>query len=305
MKKPAVTVLIPAYRSGERLLRTLESIAQQTYAPTSVELSFDAAPGYEPPPLPEVPGLHVRHQPQRLGWVAHVNFLLESVDTPYFMLLYHDDTISPGYIAAAIAALEADPAAAVAHGSVRNHGLRSDVLATESIRGDPVERVREFLRRGPTSAELGQRGVIRAGVLASGAHLRTRRSDGMLSNTLWSLELLFSGDSINCDGQYYDKFLDPDGLSRLYHGRNREERSRMLSESVASFATILAERGVQDPQREQLLRDWTLWLLGLQGPWNVLADEPSSDLRTVAEVRLAFAGFVADLASSLVTPARR
>jgi hypothetical protein len=126
----------------------------------------------------------------------------------------------------------------------------------------------------------------------------------MFANTLWSLELLFSGDSIDCPGQYYDKFLEPDGLSRRYHGRSREERSRMLAESVANFATMLAERGVQDPEREELLRMWTLWLLGLQGAWNVLADEPSSDLRTVAEIKAAFAGFVADVASSLVTPAR-
>jgi hypothetical protein len=119
MTQPAVTVLIPAYRSGQRLVGTLESLAQQTCRPVKVELSFDAAPGYEPPPLPEVPGLHVRYQPQQWGWVAHVNLLLQLVDTPYFMLLYHDDAISPGYIAAAVAALETDSAAAVAHGSVR------------------------------------------------------------------------------------------------------------------------------------------------------------------------------------------
>jgi hypothetical protein len=127
----------------------------------------------------------------------------------------------------------------------------------------------------------------------------------MFSNTLWSLELLFSGDALHCQDQYYDKFVDPGGLSRSYHGRSREERSRMLAESIANLATILAVHGVQDPEREEFLRTWTTWLLNLQGWWNVLGDEPSSDARTVAEVRAAFAGFVTDLASSLVTPPER
>ena len=305
MTEPAVTVLIPAYRSDERLVRTLLSIQRQTHTPAVVELSFDAAPGHTPPALPAVHGLRVRHQPRQLGWIAHVNRLLELVSTPYFLLLYHDDALSPEYVRRAVTALEADPAAVVAHGAVRYHGLRSDVVATESIRGESLDRVREFLRRGPTSAELAQRGVVRSTVLASGIHFRTRRSDGMFANTLWSLELLLFGDAIAVPGEYYDKFLDGDGLSRAYHGRGREERSRMLAESVANVAALLAERGVAGPAIEELSRKWAEWVLGLQGNWNVLWDEPSSDVRQVSEVRSAFAAFVADVAASLVTPPRR
>ncbi len=221
------------------------------------------------------------------------------------MLLYHDDTLTPGYVRRAIAALESNPAAVVAHGTVRYHGLRNDVFATESIAGDRLDRVREFLRRGPTSAELAQRGVIRSTVLASRPHFRSRRSDGMFANTLFSLELLLFGDSIMIEGEYDDKFLEPDGLSRAYHGRSREERSRMLAESVVNMATLLMDHGVSNTESGELVKMWASWILGLQGHWNVLADEPSSDLRTVRDVRSAFAGFVADVASSFVTPPRR
>jgi glycosyltransferase involved in cell wall biosynthesis len=300
-----VTILIPAYRSDQRLVRTLASLQQQTCAPAVVELSFDGAPGYAPPELPALPGLRVCHQPRRLGWVAHVNRLLERVSTRYFLLLYHDDTITPEYVERAVAALDANPAAAVAHGAIRYHGLRDDVLATASIRGEPVDRVREFLRRGPTAAELGQRGVVRSTVLQSGAHFRSRRSDGMFANTLWSLELLLSGDAIDMPGQFYDKFLDADGLSRAYHGRTREERSRMLGETVANFAAMLTDHAVPGDTIEDLVRCWTDWLLGIQGNWNVLADESSSDTRQVHEVRAALAGFIANVAASLVTPPKR
>jgi hypothetical protein len=237
--------------------------------------------------------------------VAHVNLLLGLVDAPYFMLIYHDDTITPDYIRMAVTELEANPAAVVAHGAVRVHGLRNALVRTASIRGAMLERAREFIQRGPTSAELAQRGVIRSSVLRAGGHFRSRRSDGMFANTLWSLELLLSGDSIEVRDQYYDKYLDPDGLSRQYHGRSLQERSRMLGESVANLATMLSEHGIGDADREELVRAWVDWLLGLQGNWNVLFDEPISDARSVAEARGAVAAFVANVISSLLTPQRR
>jgi hypothetical protein len=221
------------------------------------------------------------------------------------MLLMHDDAITPGYIGAAVTALESDLEVTVAHGSVRNHGLRTDLVTTGPIRGSSLDRVREFLLRGPTSAELGYRGVTRSDVLATGMHMRSRRSDGMFANTLWSLELLLSGHSTLLEGEYYDKFTEPDGLSRDYHGRSREQRSRMLAESIANLAALLADHGVADADREELLRMWAEWVLGLEGHWNVLGDEPASGARTVADVRSAFAGFAADVAASLVTPPRR
>ena len=305
MTDTAVTIVIPAYRSDERLVRTLHSVAAQTFPPAVVELSFDAAPGYVPPPLPHVPGLRVRHQPVQLGWVAHVNRLIEQVSTPYFLMLAHDDSITPRYLRAAVDALQNDPRAVVAHGAVRNHGLRTDICATDSIRGEPVERVREFLRRRPTAAELGWRGVTRSGAIAAGVHLRTRRSDGQFSNTLWSLELLLLGDAISLEGEYYEKFTDSDGLSRIYHGRNLEERSKMLSDTVANVATLLTDHGVTGPEREELVRMWAEWVLTLGGNWNALTDGPVSDARSLKELRPAIARFIADLAASMMTPPRR
>jgi hypothetical protein len=305
MSDRGITVLVPAYRSDQRLVRALLSLAAQTLPPAAVEVSFDGAPGYEPPSLPQVPGLRVHRQRRNWGWTAHVNRLLPLVSTPYFMVLPHDDAVTPGYLEGAANALGANREAIYAHPSVRNHGLRTDLVTTESIQGERLDRVREFLRRGPTAAELGWRGVVRAEAIEAGLHLRTRRSDGMFANTLWSLELLLCGESVHVKGEFFEKFTDPDGLSRSYHGRSTEERSRMVAESVANLAALLAEHGVEDPAREELLRMYAAWVLGLQGMWNVLADEPSSDTRSVREVRDAFAGFVANLASSLVTPARR
>lgn len=304
MHHSGVTVIIPAYRSGHRLVATLESLAGQTVAPERVLLSFDAAQGYEPPRLPHVPGLEVVRQPTRMGWVAHTNWLIRSVRSAHFLLLYHDDTLSPAYLERGLEALAANPRAIVAHGACHYHGLRGDTVETPSIRGDRLARAREFLRRGPAAAELAQRGIIRSGMLGSRAHLRSRRSDGMFSNTLWSLEIVLHGESEAIAGESYDKYLDPDGLSRAYHGRSTEERSRMLAESVANCAAMLADSGIEDPHREELLHSWTSWVLGLEGHWNVLADEPSSARRGVGELRREIAAFAANVAASLVTRER-
>jgi Glycosyl transferase family 2 len=302
---PAVTVLIPAYGSDERLLRTLDSLRRQQHPDVSIHLSFDHKPGYAPPPLPDLQGLRVTHQPRNLGWVAHVNALVDTLRTPYFMVLAHDDAISPEYLLRAVAALEHDPTAVVAHGIVRNFGLRSDTIETPSITGDRTQRIAEFLRLRPHVAELGWRGVVRRELLTRGLRLRTRRSDGQFSNTLWALELLFYGGALAIPTIAYEKYTEPDGLSRVFHRRTAAERSAMLADTVACLADAVAEHGLEPSDAEMAVVGWAEWLLWLQGNWNVLAEEPRSDARSLAELRPALAQFIANVALAGTAAPRR
>jgi len=301
----AVTVIIPTYRPDARFVRTLESIAAQTHAAVFVNVSVDPAPGHEMPKLPDVPRLTVFHQPARLGWVGNTNALLPTVRTPLFTALSHDDTLTPNYIEKCVAELSASPQAIVAHGAFRNHGARDDHFATPSISGPRHERLKEFIRRGPHMAELGWRGVARSSVIGRGIRLRTRRSDGHLSNVLWAMELLCYGESIEVAGEYYDRFIEADGLSRQFHKRSTAERSAMLADNAACVLDMAREVGLPADETEWIVREWIQWLLGLQGNWNVLADEPNSDQRTVAETRPAMARFAANLALSLAQDSTR
>ncbi|MEO8135898.1 MAG: glycosyltransferase family 2 protein [Betaproteobacteria bacterium] len=300
----AVSVLIPAYKPGARLAAVLESLAKQTCPDVLVQVSVD--PDAEGPP-PEVVGppnlrLEVIHPIRRLGWVANANSLLAQVRTPFFILLGHDDHLTPTYIEAARDVLGRRPEVVTAHGSTRHHGLRDDILWTRSIEGVRLQRVLTFLERRPHAAGLGFRGVVRSTALKGGMRLRLRRSNGMFSNDLMALEMLLHGESAHIDGIYYDKFLYADGLSRDFHGRPVEERSAMFGDNIACLADMVTEAGFSAPEKELIVARYAEWLLTLDGQWNVLADAPSSDATPFAEIRPAVAHFVAMALLSAATP---
>jgi len=295
----AVTVIIPAYRPDHRFVRTLASLQAQTHPALWVNVSVDPAPGHAMPALPDIPRLTIIEQPIRRGWVGNTNALLPTVKTPLFLALSHDDTLTPEYLEKCVPALLADPEAMVAHGGYRQHGIGPRELSTSSINGPRRERIKTFIDRQPHLAELGWRGVVRSELIARGLRLRTRRSDGHLSNTLWALELLFHGTSIDVPGVFYDRHVEADGLSREFHRRTLAERSVMLADNAACVLDAVNEARLPPDEAELAVVGWMSWLLDLQGNWNVLADELRSDQRTFSELHSAIARFVANVALSL------
>jgi hypothetical protein len=269
-------------------------LAAQRHRPLRVHVSVDHSPGHVLPPLPKLRKLRLIEQPRRLGWVGNVNALLTTVRTPYFSILAHDDALSPGYAAAAVGALERSPSAVVAHGSVRHFGVREgEIAGTDSITGSPFERAMEFIRRGPHRAELGWRGIVRSALLGKGLRLRTRHSDGQFSNTLWALELLLHGESRAFPDEYYDKYTNPDGLSRVLHARTPDEKSVMLADNVACLADALLAVDLKPGEREQIATAYIEWLLDLQGHWNIVNAERHANGLKYKEVRPILSKFVA------------
>lgn len=304
--RDAVTVLIPAYRPDERFTRALASLAAQDHPSVRVVVSLDHAPDHRRPPLPPIEHLQVHEQAARLGWVGNVNWLLSQIRTPYFMVLAHDDALSPTFLSRAVSALQGDPLAVVAHGQTCHEGVREgEVAATDSIRGSPVERVLEFLRRGPHLAEMAWRGVARASLVDRGLHLRTRRSDGQFSNTLWVLEQLLHGDSLAVPDIEYRKVTNPDlGLSRDFHRRDPAQRRLMLADNLACVVDVLRSAGVGEPERSRILAGYAQWMLGLGGPWRIAGPAAGPLPPELRQGLPALADFIAQALLSLeaVTP---
>lgn len=292
-----VTVLIPAYRPG-RILETLGTLARQEFKDFKIRIGLDPSPGYTMPDLSFADlDIEIVQHPARLGWVGNVNALLRSIDTPYFVIVAHDDGLSPDFLKAAVAALDGAPDAVVAHGTTEHRGVvrAGELHTTASICGTPFERLQEYIRRGPDRAELGWRGLIRRAALPGLPRLRVRLSDGQFSNTLFSLELLLHGNSIFVEGIRYIKDTGPAGFSRELVGRPANEKSAMLADNLACLAVALAESGdrLSPAERETLLTDYAHWLLMLQGTWNVLVDENDSGGRPFHQLREPVARFVA------------
>lgn len=300
-----VTVVIPAYRPGARFVGVLESLAAQTYTDVLIRVSLDHSPGHILPDLPDLRGkrLEFIQQPQRLGWVSNVNALLGTVTTPFFVILAHDDQLSPRYIEQAVDVLERHPSVVVAHGTVRHHGIREgDVDSAPSISGDRMQRVMKLFERGPHKSALGYRGVVRSELLSHGLRLRARRSDGMFANDLLSFEIIVHGDSVSIPDIFFDKFTDPGGLSRDYHHRTYEQRAAMLADNLACLVDVVKDAGFPEDEQIEIAWRYANWLLGLQGNWNVVSEERNSDNETYASVRPAIALFAAQAVLSAAGP---
>lgn len=296
MTEKPVTILIPAYRP-DRIIGTVGTLARQEFKGFRVRIGLDPASGFTMPDLTFAGlDLEIVHHPSRLGWVGNVNALLRTVDTPYFVVLAHDDGLSPDFLKGAVAALDRAPDAVVAHGTTEHRGVvrAGELAATPSIQGTPFQRMEEFIRRGPHHAELGWRGLIRRDALPGVPRLRTRLSDGQFSNTLFSLELLLYGNSVFVEHIRYIKDTGPAGLSRELVGRAAKEKSVMLADNLACLAVALAEAGdrLSPAERETLLTGYAHWLLALQGTWNVLLDEGDSSGRPFRDLREPVARFV-------------
>jgi hypothetical protein len=59
----------------------------------------------------------------RLTWVEHYNWLLDTARGEYFMWMPHDDEFPAGHVSSLVAALEERPDAVLAHGRIERVDL--------------------------------------------------------------------------------------------------------------------------------------------------------------------------------------
>jgi hypothetical protein len=162
-----VTLGIPAYQAESFIDRTLRCARNQSYAHLRVSVSIDqSSDGTE-----EICREHAREDDRvsvvahraRLGWVANVNHLLDTADTEFEGIYFHDDLIEPTFVERLVAALRSRPDAASAHcdvvledrasSEVLRRGVAYEGTATERLLRYLVDRergsmLRSMVRRG-------------------------------------------------------------------------------------------------------------------------------------------------------------
>ena len=111
-----VTVLIPTYRRPRLLARALASVVEQQGVDACVHVFDNASQDGTADVVRDFasrhPGVRYHVHERNLGPIANFDFALRSVDTPFFSILSDDDYLLPGFLARAVATLEAAPRAA-------------------------------------------------------------------------------------------------------------------------------------------------------------------------------------------------
>ncbi len=126
---PKVSVVIPSYNLGRYLPETLSSVAAQTFTDweclvvdnASTDGSMEVVTDFCARDSRFVPVVF----PENRGVAAARNRGLELAEGEYVLLLDADDLITPGYMAAAVEALDADPSLALVYGRAERFGAET------------------------------------------------------------------------------------------------------------------------------------------------------------------------------------
>ena len=119
---PRVSVVIPCHNMAGTLAETLASVAAQELEGPVEVLVVDDGSTDGSGDLAASLGAAVLRQPAS-GHPAHArNTGFAAAAAPYVLPLDADDLLEPGFLAATVAALDADPAAGFAYGDVREFG---------------------------------------------------------------------------------------------------------------------------------------------------------------------------------------
>ncbi|RST79956.1 glycosyltransferase family 2 protein [Aquibium carbonis] len=143
-RRPLVSICMPIYRSEAFIRETILSALGQTVHDVEIVISNDGA--HKTPALDEFrehSRIRIFEPHRRLGWVENSNFVLDQARGWYFMILPHDDRLSPTYVEACLRMLEADPACFAAVSDIAFDG---GVMTPSEVRGDLVDRVGQVMR---------------------------------------------------------------------------------------------------------------------------------------------------------------
>ena len=226
---PAITVLVPAYRSAEFVGRTLESISAQNRGDFVAVVSVDSQADGTYEACQRHASLDSRfeviQQPQRLGWVENSNFLLGRIRSPYAAFAFHDDLLGPHFLERLTAVLEADPLASVSF---------PDTLLTE-VDGQTklwqytlLEHVDNAVDRGlRVLSRKGQwwvpnRGLFRTAAARKVGGLRRHDSGEFSADLPWIFHLALTGRFVRVPETLCFKYYKPESLSRTWdYGHQR------------------------------------------------------------------------------------
>ena len=183
---PCVTIGVPVYRGEAFVAEALRSIQNQTYRNLAVIVALDGAqPEAERACRPFLADSRFRLvvQPDRLGWVGNIDWLMAQVTTPFWYCHPHDDVVDPRYVEVLLEEARLRPEAAVVFGDIAAFGLHSELVVQASVTGDAIARQFALLRDHLPAVAF--RGLTRLEALRCAGGLRTNEAADFAADTVW------------------------------------------------------------------------------------------------------------------------
>jgi glycosyltransferase involved in cell wall biosynthesis len=161
-RKPLVSIVIVA-GSGDRLPRAIESACRQSWDPTETVVVHDGTSAAIAAAIERYPGVRSVVHRDCGGRGAARNAGLGAIGGDYVAFIGGDDLLFPGAVAAGVAQLEADRAAALAVGAIQDADAPGNPLGEPILPDRPDEPYIALLHRdyiGDCAAVLFRRAAL-------------------------------------------------------------------------------------------------------------------------------------------------
>jgi glycosyltransferase involved in cell wall biosynthesis len=203
---PSVTIGVPVYRGKLFLEESLNSILNQTYEDFAAIISVD-----EPDPESEAicsrflkdSRFRMVIQPQRLGWMGNMNWLMSQVQTEFWHLQEQDDVIDPRFLEVLVEYARANPTVATVYSDIRLFGQQDVSIVQQSLIGSPFLRQMTLLHERHQG--VGLVGLSRAEAVRATGGIPGNEVENFLAETAWMAGMARWGELHRLPGELFRK----------------------------------------------------------------------------------------------------
>ena len=211
-----VTIGVPVYKGEAFVADALRSIQAQTHADWQAIVSFDVPDARCEAvcrPFLSDPRFRLVVQPERLGWVGQLNWLMSQVSGDFWYFHQQDDLTEPTYLEVLVDHARCHPEAALVYCDVVPFGrIEGKFEQVPSVTGaTPFTRQMTLLREHFKAYAF--RGLTRAEAVRRAGPVPTNDRDNFGVDIAWIAGVALAGELHHAPAELYRKH---------YHGANTE-----------------------------------------------------------------------------------
>jgi glycosyltransferase involved in cell wall biosynthesis len=219
MSTPRITVGLPVYKGADLIAKALACLQQQTFDSFEAIISIDGGDAETAAacrPFLADPRFRMVVHPDRLDWVGNFNWLLQQDLKEFFCYRQHDDTTVPEFFEVLLRVADKEPDAAAVYCDCQHIGGRNDLEIVPSIKGEPLDRMFQYIAQLPNIGAVPVRGLIRTAAIRQAGLMRSDEFRAAWQLFGWLANLLRWGSFSRVAKPFYYRLDHAHSYTREY-----------------------------------------------------------------------------------------
>jgi glycosyltransferase involved in cell wall biosynthesis len=238
---PLVTALVPTYNGAAFIMRTLESLAAQTWPRLEILIGDDCSTDDTLEVVrrfaADHPSTRILQRDANLGWLRNSNDLMANARGELMFFAFHDDVVAPTYVEKLVAALAGNERAVLAFSDMEVHELDGhlELHVFDELEGlgTAMARGRVMVRR-PGYWWVPNRGLFRASGFAAVGGIHPNEHGEYSADWTWLLGLSLVGEFVRVPELLCTKYYTAGSLSKRWP-HDAAQRLALLRSGIAEI----------------------------------------------------------------------